>query len=147
MNPIDDAIMSVVMHLSKIKIAWNFDNRSNNADVGSNCSVDVTYKFHALGRRVFRDHGTTALVYVQAGQQTIADNTESSAPSSPTYCYVCASYIDEPASRFKPSRSELHYSATSWLGDWEPVIRETLIFLLKHRFQFDYCCCTSQCEG
>ena len=79
------------------------------ADVGNNSSVDVTYKFDALGRRVFRDNGTTATIYVQAGQQTIADYTASSAPSSPTYRYVYASYIDEPVLRFKPSGSESLY--------------------------------------
>ncbi len=88
---------------------WDFDNRLNTADVGSDGSMDVTYKFDAIGRRVFRDNGTTATIYVQAGQQTIADYTASSAPSSPTYRYVYASYIDEPVLRFKPSGSESLY--------------------------------------
>ena len=94
---------------SSLTSVWDFDNRLNTADVGSDGSVDVTYKFDAIGRRVFRDNGTTATVYVQAGQQTIADYTASSAPSSPTYRYVYASYIDEPVLRFKPSGSESLY--------------------------------------
>ena len=94
---------------SSLLLNWDFDNRLNTADVGNNSSVDVTYKFDALGRRVFRDDGTTAIVYVQAGQQTIADYTASSAPSSPTYRYVYASYIDEPVLRFKPSGFESLY--------------------------------------
>ena len=50
----------------------------------------------ALGRRVGRDDGTTASVYVQSGQQTIADYSSGAVASSPTYTYVYASYIDEP---------------------------------------------------
>ena len=72
----------------------------------------MTYKFDAMGRRVFRDDGTTATVYVQAGQQTIADytaGTAGTAASSPTYRYVFASYIDEPVLRYKPSASESLY--------------------------------------
>jgi len=71
--------------------------------------VDVTYKFDTMGRRVFRDDATTAMVYVQLGQQTIADYTASTAASSPTYRNVYASYIDEPVLRFKPSGSESYY--------------------------------------
>jgi len=81
----------------------------NTADVGNNGSVDVTYKFDAMGRRVFRDDGTSATVYVQAGQQTIADYTAGAAASSPVYRYVYASYIDEPVLRVKPSASESLY--------------------------------------
>ncbi len=88
---------------------WDFDNRLNTADVGNNGSIDVTYKFDAMGRRVFRDDGTTATVYVQAGQQTIADYTAGTAASSPTYRYVYASYIDEPVLRYRPSASESLY--------------------------------------
>ncbi|MDX1927995.1 MAG: RHS repeat-associated core domain-containing protein [Pirellulaceae bacterium] len=88
---------------------WDFDNRLNTADVGNNGSIDVTYKFDALGRRVFRDDGTTATVFVQAGQQTIADYTAGTAAASPTHRYVYASYIDEPVLRFKPSGSETLY--------------------------------------
>ncbi|MEZ6135093.1 MAG: hypothetical protein R3C53_09310 [Pirellulaceae bacterium] len=59
------------------------DNRLSTADVGNNSSVDVTYKFDALGRRVYRDDGTTAEVFVQAGQQTIADMSLARRPVVP----------------------------------------------------------------
>jgi RHS repeat-associated protein len=59
----------------------------------------VTYQFDALGRRVGRDDGTSAMVYVQSGQQTIADYGSGVAATSPTYNYVYASYIDEPVLR------------------------------------------------
>ncbi|MEZ6134833.1 MAG: RHS repeat-associated core domain-containing protein, partial [Pirellulaceae bacterium] len=85
------------------------DNRLSTADVGNNSSVDVTYKFDALGRRVYRDDGTTAEVFVQAGQQTIADYVAGTAASSPTYRYVYASYIDEPVLRYQPSATESLY--------------------------------------
>ena len=94
---------------SSLTSVWDFDNRLNTADVGNNGSIDLTYKFDAIGRRVFRDDGTTATIYVQAGQQTIADYTAGTAASSPTYRYVYASYIDEPVLRYKPSASESLY--------------------------------------
>lgn len=62
-------------------------------------TADVTYEWDALGRRVSRDDGTTVSVYVQSGQQTIADYTSGTAATSPTYTYVYASYIDEPVVR------------------------------------------------
>jgi RHS repeat-associated protein len=94
---------------TSLLLSWDFDNRLNTADVGNNSSIDVTYKFDALGRRVFRDDGTNAVVYVQSGQQTIADYTSGTAASSPTYRYVYASYIDEPVLRYKPSATESLY--------------------------------------
>jgi RHS repeat-associated protein len=69
------------------------------ADVDNDSTADVFYKWDALGRRVLRDDGTTATVFVQSGQQTIADYTAGTAASSPTYTYVYASYIDEPVMR------------------------------------------------
>ncbi|TWT75747.1 tRNA3(Ser)-specific nuclease WapA precursor [Planctomycetes bacterium CA13] len=59
----------------------------------------MTYQFDALGRRVARDDGTTVTVFVQSGQQTIADYVSGAVPASPTYTYVYASYIDEPVMR------------------------------------------------
>lgn len=88
---------------------WDFDNRLSTADVGNNSSVDVTYKFDALGRRVYRQDSSSTTVYVQAGQQTIADYVSGTAASSPTYRYVYASYIDEPVFRYKPTGSESIY--------------------------------------
>jgi len=94
------------LNSSSLLLNWDMDNRLSTADVGNNSSVDVTYKFDALGRRVYRDDGTTAMVYVQSGQQTIADYVAGTAAGSPTCRYVYASYIDEPVLRYKPSGSE-----------------------------------------
>ena len=47
---------------SSLTSVWDFDNSLNTADGGNNGSADVTYKFDAIGRRVFRDDGTTATV-------------------------------------------------------------------------------------
>ncbi len=80
-------------------MAWDFDNRLVSADVDNDSTADVFYKWDALGRRVYRDDGTTAQVFVQSGQQTIADYTATTAANSPTYTYVYASYIDEPVMR------------------------------------------------
>ncbi|WP_230777177.1 RHS repeat domain-containing protein, partial [Roseiconus lacunae] len=68
-----------------LALSWDFDNRMSSADTDSDGNADVTYQFDALGRRVGRDDGTTASVYVQCGQQTIADYTSGTAASSPTY--------------------------------------------------------------
>ncbi|MEO1616647.1 MAG: RHS repeat-associated core domain-containing protein, partial [Planctomycetota bacterium] len=82
------------------------------ADVDNDSTVDVTYRWDALGRRVFRDDGTTASVYVQSGQQTIADYTSGAASSSPTYKYVYGSYIDEPVLR-KGTGGDRYYHRTN----------------------------------
>jgi RHS repeat-associated protein len=91
---------------SSLALTWDFENKMKTADVGNNSSVDITYKWDALGRRVYRDDGTSAFVYVQVGQQTIADYGWSVAPASPKYNYVYASYIDEPVMREEPSANE-----------------------------------------
>ncbi|PNY36503.1 hypothetical protein C2E31_12985, partial [Rhodopirellula baltica] len=82
-----------------LSMAWDFENKLVSADVDNDSVADVTYQWDALGRRVGRDDGTTATVFVQSGQQTIADYTSGAAASSPTYDYVYASYIDEPVMR------------------------------------------------
>lgn len=82
-----------------LALTWDFDNRLVSADVDDDSVADVTYQWDALGRRVGRDDGTTATVYVQNGQQTFADYTAGTVAGSPTYNYVFASYIDEPVVR------------------------------------------------
>ena len=82
-----------------LALTWDFDNHLVSADVDNDSTADVTYEWDALGRRVSRDDGTTVSVYVQSGQQTIADYTAGTAATSPTYTYVYASYIDEPVVR------------------------------------------------
>ncbi|MEZ6138097.1 MAG: hypothetical protein R3C53_24705 [Pirellulaceae bacterium] len=52
---------------SSLLMNWDMDNRLSTADVGNNSSVDVTYKFDALGRRVYRDDGTTAVHWPRVG--------------------------------------------------------------------------------
>ncbi|MCD0462258.1 RHS repeat-associated core domain-containing protein [Roseiconus lacunae] len=78
-----------------LALTWDFDNRLSSADVDNDGSDDVFYQFDALGRRVSRGDGTTTTVYVPNGQQTVADYTSGTSPSSPTYTYVWGSYIDE----------------------------------------------------
>jgi RHS repeat-associated protein len=82
-----------------LSMSWDFDNRLVSADTNNDSTADVFYKWDALGRRIYRDDGTIATVYVQSGQQTIADYTAGTAATSPTYTYVYASYIDEPVMR------------------------------------------------
>lgn len=82
-----------------LALTWDMDNRLSSAGTDNDGMADVTYQFDALGRRVFRDDNTTATVFIQAGQQTIADYTAGAAASSPVYNYVYASYVDEPVYR------------------------------------------------
>ena len=55
----------------------------------------VSQRFDALGRRVARNND----IYVQTGQQTVADYVSGTTPTTPKYTYVYASYIDEPMMR------------------------------------------------
>ncbi|WP_419188013.1 hypothetical protein [Stieleria bergensis] len=73
-----------------LAMSWDFDNRLSLADTDGDGMADVQYKFDALGRRVYRDDGTAATVYVQNGQQTVVDYASGAAATSPTYCIpVC----------------------------------------------------------
>jgi len=82
-----------------LSLQWDFENKLISADTDNDAVADVTYQWDALGRRVGRDDGTTVTVFVESGQQTIADYTSGTAAASPTYNYVYASYIDEPVMR------------------------------------------------
>ena len=88
-----------------LALTWDFDNRLANADVGNDGIADVAYKFDALGRRVVRSDSSTDIVYVQSGQQTVADYLSGASPNSPTYIYLYGEYIDEVVLRFSNSGS------------------------------------------
>ncbi len=91
---------------SSLTSTWDFDNRLANATTGS---TTVSHQYDALGRRVARTSGSSTTVYVQAGQQTIADYASGAAPGSSTYRYVYGSYIDEPVMRWTTSSSTAVY--------------------------------------
>ncbi|WP_218933574.1 RHS repeat-associated core domain-containing protein [Rubripirellula lacrimiformis] len=82
-----------------LAMKWDFENKLIGADIDNDATDDVTYQWDALLRRVGRDDGTTASIYVQNGQQTVADYTSGTAATSPTYTYIYASYVDEPVVR------------------------------------------------
>jgi RHS repeat-associated protein len=83
-----------------LNLDWNFDNQLRGADTnGSAGSLEVTFEYDALGRRVSRSHSSGNVVYVHAGQQVIADYARGAVTSSPTYRYVYADYVDEPIVR------------------------------------------------
>ncbi len=84
---------------SQLAFTWDYDNKLKSSDIDNNGSADVTYEYDALGRRVARTEGSTAVVYFQADQQTIADYPRGGSASTATYRYVFASYIDEPVVR------------------------------------------------
>ncbi len=94
---------------SSLTSTWDFDNRMVSADVGSNGSVEASHQYDALGRRVARTAGGSTTVYVQVGQQTIADYAAGAVSTSSTYRYVYANYIDEPVMRWQTSNSTLLY--------------------------------------
>jgi hypothetical protein len=70
---------------------------------------DVTYEYDALGRRVQRDDGTDETIFVQNGQQTFLDYESGAAANSPDYCYIYASYVDEPVMRIGHTGGGEHY--------------------------------------
>ncbi|MBL8890292.1 MAG: hypothetical protein JNL67_09950 [Planctomycetaceae bacterium] len=83
-----------------LNLDWNVDNQLVGADTnGSAGSLEVTFEYDALGRRVARSHSGGNVVYVHAGQQVIADYARGAVTSSPTYRYVYADYVDEPIVR------------------------------------------------
>ncbi len=90
---------SLTSQASSLSLTWDYDNKLKSADIDNNASADVTFEYDALGRRVARTEGSSAVVYFQADQQTIADYPRGGAASTATYRYVFASYIDEPVVR------------------------------------------------
>ena len=90
---------SLATQAAQLAFAWDYDNKLKSSDIDNNGSADVTFEYDALGRRVARTQGSTAVVYFQADQQTIADYPRGGSASTPTYRYVFASYIDEPVVR------------------------------------------------
>ncbi len=91
-----------------LNLDWNFDNQLIGADTnGSPSSLEVTFEYDALGRRVARSHSSGNVVYVHAGQQVIADYARGAVTTSPTYRYVYADYVDEPILRHTGTASTL----------------------------------------
>ena len=90
---------SLATQAAQLAFAWDYDNKLKSSDIDNNGSADVTFEYDALGRRVSRTEGSTAVVYFQADQQTIADYPRGGSASTATYRYVFASYIDEPVVR------------------------------------------------
>jgi RHS repeat-associated protein len=92
-----------------LSLNWDFDNRMKSADTDNDSTADVFYEFDALGRRVARDDGTQDTIFVQVGQQTIADYVSGTAAASPETTYAWGSYIDELILRTEPSGTDLYY--------------------------------------
>jgi RHS repeat-associated protein len=90
---------SLATQAAQLAFGWDFDNKLKSSDIDNNGSADVTFEYDALGRRVARTEGSTAVVYFQADQQTIADYPRGGSASTATFRYVFASYIDEPVVR------------------------------------------------
>ena len=74
---------NLVAQSSALGLVYDFDNKMKSADVGNNSSVDVEYKYDALGRRVGRSGSSGSFAYVQSDQQTLVDYGLGDAPSSP----------------------------------------------------------------
>ena len=75
-----------------LSLTWDQDNRMSSA---STDGATVSQRFDALGRRVARNND----IYVQIGQQTVADYASGATATNPAYTYVYGSYIDEPVMR------------------------------------------------
>ena len=94
---------------TSLVMKWDFDNHLASADIDNDSTDDIFYEFDALGRRVARDDGTNDTIFVQSGQQTVADYPSGTAATSPTYTYLYASYIDEPIVRVDGSTLEYYH--------------------------------------
>jgi RHS repeat-associated protein len=94
-----------------LNMVWDFDNKMKGADTnGTPATLEVTYEYDALGRRVARNEGSSQTVYIQAGEQTICDYPRGTpASTSPTYRYVYGSYIDQPILRQEAGASGAIY--------------------------------------
>ncbi|MEQ1878316.1 MAG: RHS repeat-associated core domain-containing protein, partial [Bdellovibrionia bacterium] len=93
-----------------LNLVWDFDNKMKGADTnGTPATLEITFGYDALGRRISRTEGSSTIIYVQSGQQTIADYASGSATASPIYRYVYGSYIDEPLLRETITGSIKHF--------------------------------------
>jgi YD repeat-containing protein len=78
------------------KLFWDFDNQLKGVDITGDNLVDVTFEYDATGRRVARTEGSNAVVFIQSGQQTIADYTRGAPSSStPSSRYIWGSRTNE----------------------------------------------------
>lgn len=77
-------------------LAWDFDNRlvsvDTDTDTDTDGTVDTTYTYDAIGRRVTKSN----TVYVCDDTQTLAEYELGTAAGSPIEQYVYGTYIDEP---------------------------------------------------
>ena len=94
---------------SSLSLSWDFDNRLSSADTNDDGVGEVFYQFDALGRRVGRTHESKTTVFVQSGQQTIADYDLGTPSGSPVFTYTYGQYIDEPVTRHANDGSVRYY--------------------------------------
>ncbi len=94
-----------------LSLTWDFDNRMQGADTdGTPASLEVTFEYDAVGRRVARSGPEGNVVYIHSGQQVVTDYTRGSAAgTTPLFRYVWGSYIDEPILRQTGSTTLLYY--------------------------------------
>jgi RHS repeat-associated protein len=93
-----------------LNLVWDYDNKLKGADIDNTpATLEVTFNYDALGRRVSRSESGSTVIYLQSGQQTIADYASGAPPASPTYRYVYGSYIDEPLLRETATGSIRHF--------------------------------------
>ena len=70
----------------------------------------MTYTWDALQRRVSRTDATRTTIYVQNGQQTVADYVQGqSATAGKGYRYIYGDYVDEPRSRLNTANNTRLY--------------------------------------
>ncbi len=99
------------LNLSPLTLSWDFENKLVSSDTDADGIADVSYVWDALLRRVGRTDASGTTLYVQSGQQTIADYALSAASASPTFTYAYGSYVDEPVARWS-STGVVYYHRT-----------------------------------
>ena len=91
-------------------LSWDFENKLIGGDIDGDGTNDVTYTWDALQRRVARTDAVRTTVYVQNGQQTVADYVQGqSATGGKGYRYVYGDYIDEPLVRLNTANNTRLY--------------------------------------
>ena len=75
---------------------WDQDNMLASADLDNDGTVDATYKYDILGRRVSKTVGSKTTLYAFAGNQVIAEYEKVGGQNSLKRKFVFASYVDSP---------------------------------------------------
>lgn len=87
---------------------WNDANQMESASDGTDT---WDYEYDALGRRVKKDDGTNATIYVCAGSRVVAEYDDGVAVSNPDRRFVYGAYVDDVCMMLDTSDNPYFYHA------------------------------------